>query len=375
MLKVYGSLMPLRILEEIRFWKMQEKEHTVVIRELAPDLEEQYVKLLQEWEIVFAKMESAAQQWIESIIRSQNQNHKLEHMEQFIESSITQSQQFIKQLYQMMDQSEVIKTNQTLVTVMLHIIRESDYFLGVLNGYLLTPTDSQMDNTNESVRISTDSQEEESVITEQPVPIGKHTLPPLPYSYDALEPYIDEETMKIHHDKHHLAYVNGLNNAEIQLEKARQSNDFSLIKHWERELAFNGAGHYLHTIFWNIMSPEGGGDASGAISKQITKDFGSFDEFKKQFSAAANNVEGGGWAILVWSPRSHRLEILQAEKHQNLSQWDVIPLLVLDVWEHAYYLKYMNNRPEYVDAWWNVVNWEHVNERFAQARRLKWVAY
>ncbi|MDP5275013.1 Fe-Mn family superoxide dismutase [Chengkuizengella axinellae] len=375
MLKVYGSLMPLRILEEIRFWKMQEKEHTVVIRELAPELEEQYVKLLQEWEIVFAKMESTAQQWIESIIRSQNHSYPVKQMEQFVNSSIAQSQQFIKQLYQIMDQSEVIKNNQTIITVMMHIIRESDYFLGVLNAYLLTPNEPQMENVNEEARVSSNSLDDDTEMTEQSIPIGKHTLPPLPYPYNALEPYIDEETMKIHHDKHHLAYVNGLNNAELQLEKARQSDDFSLIKHWERELAFNGAGHYLHTIFWNIMSPDGGGDASGAIGAQIIKDFGSYDEFKKQFSAAANNVEGGGWAILVWSPRSHRLEILQAEKHQNLSQWDVIPLLVLDVWEHAYYLKYMNNRPDYVEAWWNVVNWEHVNERFAHARRLKWAAY
>ena len=169
----------------------------------------------------------------------------------------------------------------------------------------------------------------------QPVPIGGHKLPPLPYAYDALEPVIDQQIMRLHHLKHHQSYVNGLNKAETEMQKARQTGDFGLIKHWEREAAFNGAGHYLHTIFWNIMSPNGGGTPKGQLGKAINDSFGSFDVFKKHFSEAAKNVEAVGWAILVWSPRSHRLEILQAEKHQNLTQWDVVPLLVLDVWEHA----------------------------------------
>ena len=181
--------------------------------------------------------------------------------------------------------------------------------------------------------------------------------------------------MRIHHDKHHQSYVDGLNVAEKQMQAAREQDNFELIKHWEREAAFNGAGHYLHTIFWDIMSPKGGGMPSGPIAEQIRNNFGSFDAFKRHFSAAAEKVEGGGWAILVWSPRSHRLEILQAEKHQNLSQWDVVPLLVLDVWEHAYYLKHQNKRADYIKDWWNVVNWQHVNDRFEQARKLKWVPY
>lgn len=204
------------------------------------------------------------------------------------------------------------------------------------------------------------------------VPIGGHRLPPLPYPYDALEPYIDETTMRLHHDKHHQSYVDGLNRAEKKMLEARRKQDFELIKHWEREAAFHGAGHYLHTIFWEAMSPEGGGSPGGALGAQIKRDFGSFEAFKKHFSHAAEQVEGGGWAILVWSPRSRRLEILQAEKHQNLSQWDVVPLLPLDVWEHAYYLKYNNRRADYIDAWWNVVNWPYVAERFEQARQLQW---
>ncbi len=212
-------------------------------------------------------------------------------------------------------------------------------------------------------------------VNDNVVGIGQHQLPPLPYAYNALEPYIDERIMRLHHDKHHRSYVNGLNKAERELEKARRQNNFDLVKHWERELAFNGAGHYLHTIFWYIMSPEGGGKPRGNILRAINQSFGSFDQFKKQFSEAAKNVEGVGWAILVYSPRSHRLEILQAEKHQNLSQWDVIPLLVLDVWEHAYYLQYENDRDQYVDQWWNIVDWDEVGRRYNEARKVKWKAY
>lgn len=206
----------------------------------------------------------------------------------------------------------------------------------------------------------------------QAVPLGGHRLPPLPYPYNALEPVISEEIMRLHHDKHHQSYVDGLNKAEREMQQARNSGDFSLIKHWEREAAFHGAGHYLHTIFWNVMSPRGGGKPSGQLNEAIVSTFGDFEKFKKHFSEAAKNVEAVGWAILVWAPRSHRLEILTAEKHQNLSQWDVIPLLVLDVWEHAYYLQYKNERAKYVDQWWNVVNWNEVEKRFNKAKTILW---
>jgi Fe-Mn family superoxide dismutase len=159
------------------------------------------------------------------------------------------------------------------------------------------------------------------------------------------------------------------------MEEAREKNDFSLIKNWEREAAFNGAGHYLHTIFWNVMSPNGGGEPTGALRDEINLDFGNSQKFKDHFSQAAEQVEGSGWAILVWSPRPHRLEILQAEKHQNLSQWDVIPLLVLDVWEHAYYLKYKTDRKKYVQNWWNIVNWPEVADRFDVAKKVTWTPY
>ena len=219
----------------------------------------------------------------------------------------------------------------------------------------------KVSETTESVRAQTGA-----------VPIGQHTLPPLPYDYDALEPYINKEIMRLHHDQHHKSYVEGLNKAEKEMQQARLSNNYNLIKHWEREAAFHGAGHYLHTIFWNIMSPHGGGHPSGMLMREINQSFGSFEKFKHHFTEAAKSVEAVGWAILVWSPRSRRLEILQAEKHQNLSQWDVVPILVLDVWEHAYYLQYKNDRKKYVDNWWNIVNWREVERRFHEAQQLKW---
>ena len=195
-----------------------------------------------------------------------------------------------------------------------------------------------------------------------------HTLPELPYAYDALEPHIDEQTMKLHHDIHHNGYVTGLNNAEDKLAAARESGEFGLTKHWEREAAFHGAGHLLHTIFWTNMGPDAGGEPGGELSDAVNGDFGDFDKFKSHFSAAANQVEGSGWGILAYRPFDGKLVILQAEKHQNLTQWGVVPLLVLDVWEHAYYLKYQNKRPDYTTAFFNVINWSNVEDRLKEAK-------
>lgn len=202
------------------------------------------------------------------------------------------------------------------------------------------------------------------------IPVGGHTLPPLPYDYDALEPVISKETLTLHHDKHHKAYVDGLNNAELKLEEARKKMDFSLVKHWERELAFNGSGHILHSIYWTIMAPKGEGGAPGFNTMtQIDKYFGSFDAFKEQLINAASTVEASGWAALVWNPAFRRLEILAIEKHQDLTQWGVIPILVVDVWEHAYYLDYQNRRKEYITNWWDIINWNEVERRLDLAMK------
>jgi Fe-Mn family superoxide dismutase len=197
-----------------------------------------------------------------------------------------------------------------------------------------------------------------------------HELPPLPYAYNALEPHIDEQTMKLHHDLHHKSYVDGLNKAEQMLTDARKSGDFALAKHWERECAFHGSGHFMHCVFWTNMAPAGnggGGEPTGALAERIQADFGSFEAFKKQFTAASAQVEGSGWGVLAYRPMDDKLVVLQSEKHQNLTQWGVVPLLALDVWEHAYYLRYQNKRPAYIEAWWNVVNWNDVADRLKNA--------
>jgi Fe-Mn family superoxide dismutase len=166
---------------------------------------------------------------------------------------------------------------------------------------------------------------------------------------------------------HHKGYVDGLNKAEEALARAREQDDYGLVKHWEKELAFHGSGHILHTLFWDNMAPAGQEGPDGELKQRIDLDFGSVESFKKQFSAAAAAVEGSGWAILGWNPYFQKLEILQAEKHQNLTQWGILPILVLDLWEHAYYIKYQNRRGEFIAAWWNIVNWQEAARRFAQA--------
>ncbi|MEC0332194.1 Fe-Mn family superoxide dismutase [Paenibacillus macerans] len=571
MLFVYGPYLPVRILEEIRFWKQQEAEHTEVIKAIIPNLEHHYVKLLDEWKKVFTATEAAADRLLQHGLTSKeaaSSPQLIKQTERLLGAAFQQSKEFIRQLHHILDRSEAVKAVPLAPVVLMHIIRESEYFLAVLerlnrpgeiagcvagdppvydpyhqgggtqayesyqqptgpapygpyqqptgpapfgsyqqpddpppygpyqqpggpapfgpyqqpggpapfgpyqqpggpapfgpyqqpggpapfgpaaggqppyygptgtraeeaaegraeepeeswpqhsphqqaispeeaNSGFETPTVSNTgleaesaapaenlpnDNAaeslaernadeaagNENLRYENDAPSGASRIPERPVPIGGHTLPPLPYPYNALEPYIDEATMRIHHDKHHKTYVDDLNKAEKKLQEARKNGNFELVKHWERELAFNGAGHYLHTIFWEIMNPKGGGRPEGELLQQITRDFGSYDAFHRQFSEAAAKVEGGGWAILVWSPRSHRLQILTAEKHQNLSQWDIVPLLPLDVWEHAYYLKHQNVRADYIKDWWNVVYWPAVAERYEAAKKLKWQPY
>ncbi|WBW97451.1 superoxide dismutase [Oceanirhabdus sp. W0125-5] len=191
-----------------------------------------------------------------------------------------------------------------------------------------------------------------------------YTLPKLPYDYNALEPHMDEETLRIHHDKHHQSYVDGLNKAMEALDKARKNSDFAMIKHYERELAFHGSGHILHTLFWENLTPAGKDKPNGDLLKQIEKDFGSYEAFKAQFTQAAIAVEGSGWVILVYHPMLCRLDILQCEKHQNLTVWGSQPILILDVWEHAYYLKHQNKRPEYIQDFWKICNWDKAEARF-----------
>jgi len=195
-------------------------------------------------------------------------------------------------------------------------------------------------------------------------------LPPLPYAYDALEPYYDEQTIRLHHDKHHQAYVDGLNAAAKQVETMLQSGDFAGAKVAAKAIAFHGSGHVLHSTFWTNMKPDGGGAPTGDLAAAIEKQFGGFDALKKLLLATTNAVEGSGWGILAACPATHMLAVLQAEKHENLTVWGLRPILVLDVWEHAYYLKYQNRRPEWTAAFMDhLVNWEDVAKRYAEAVR------
>jgi Fe-Mn family superoxide dismutase len=194
-----------------------------------------------------------------------------------------------------------------------------------------------------------------------------YTLPPLPYAYNALEPYISQQIMTLHHDKHHNAYVMGANAALDKLEKARAGTLQIDIKGTLRDLSFNVGGHKLHSIFWNNMAAAGkggGGTPTGKLAEKITQDFGSVDKFKAQFSDAAKAVEGSGWALLLYDPELGQLVLTQVEKQNFMHLPELKILLGLDVWEHAYYLQYLNDRGKYVEAWWNVVNWEDVAKRF-----------
>ncbi len=197
----------------------------------------------------------------------------------------------------------------------------------------------------------------------------KYTLPELPYDYSALEPHISGKIMELHHDKHHNTYVNGANSALEKLEAAREADDLAAINQFSKDLAFNLGGHTNHSVFWTNMGPDGGGEPEGELAAAIAENFGSFAAFKKHFSAAATGLQGSGWAVLAWDSISSRLVIFQLFDQQGNVPVGVTPLLMLDMWEHAFYLDYLNVKADYVKAWWNVVNWENVAARFANAEK------
>ncbi|CAO3692285.1 unnamed protein product [Rhizopus stolonifer] len=196
----------------------------------------------------------------------------------------------------------------------------------------------------------------------------KVTLPDLPYEYNGLEPYVNEEIMRLHHSKHHQTYVNAFNQAEEKLQNAFQANDLTQQLALQNALKFNGGGHINHTLFWQNLAPKGKGGgklAKGALSSAIDGEFGSFDAFVKEFNAAAAGVQGSGWAWLGYNKAAKRLEIATTPNQDPLLH--LTPLLGIDVWEHAYYLQYKNVRPDYLKNIWEVVNWETVAERFAKS--------
>lgn len=186
----------------------------------------------------------------------------------------------------------------------------------------------------------------------------------LPYTLNSLEPYYNRETLDIHYNTLYKGYVDNTNKTEEKLARARLENNFENIKCLERDLAFYGSGVILHELFFLNMGIPVPTMPSTKLMEQITKDFGSFDKFQNQFIEAAKTVEASGWCLLVWVPEFNRLEVLQCEKHQNLTLWGCIPILVLDMWEHSYFLQYKANRAEYINEFKNIINWNVVNKRF-----------
>ena len=198
--------------------------------------------------------------------------------------------------------------------------------------------------------------------------MAKYTLPELPYDYSALEPHISATIMELHHSKHHQTYVNGANTTLDLLTEAREKGDFANINRLQKDLAFNLGGHTNHSIFWTNLSPNGGDKPTGDLEAAIDDQFGSFDAFRGQFTAAALGVQGSGWAGLFWDSIGQNLVIQQFFDQQGQIVAGTVPLLLLDVWEHAYYLDYKNVRADYVKAFWNIANWADAQERFTAAR-------
>ena len=198
--------------------------------------------------------------------------------------------------------------------------------------------------------------------------MSKYTLPDLTYDYGSLEPNISGKIMELHHDKHHLAYVNGANTALDLLAEARDKNDLTWVNKLQKDLAFNLAGHVNHTVFWRNLSPEGGDKPVGELAAAIDEFVGSYDGFRAHFTASALGIQGSGWSILAWDVLGEKLIIEQLYDHQGNLAPASIPLLMLDMWEHAFYLDYQNVKGEYVKAFWNIVSWPDVTARFEAAR-------
>ncbi|AIF41595.1 superoxide dismutase [Dermacoccus nishinomiyaensis] len=199
--------------------------------------------------------------------------------------------------------------------------------------------------------------------------MADYSLPELPYDYAALEPYISGEIMELHHDKHHATYVKGINTAVDQLSEMRDKEEFTFLGTLEKNLAFHLGGHVNHSVFWTNMSPDGGDKPVGDLAAHIDADFGSFDKFRAQFEANALGVQGSGWSVLTWDMVAQKLYIVQHFDHQGNVPICMVPLLMLDMWEHSYYLQYKNDKATFVKQWWNIVNWADVQARFEKASK------
>ncbi len=191
-----------------------------------------------------------------------------------------------------------------------------------------------------------------------------YELPELPYDHAALEPHIEGRIMELHHGKHHASYVKQANTALESLAEARSSGDFALITKLSKDLAFNLSGHVLHSVFWTCLSPDGGGEPEGELAAAIDDSFGTFKDFKAQLTEATTSVQGSGWGALAWEPTARRLIVEQVYDHQSNVGQGADPILVIDAWEHAFYLQYLNDKAAWVDAFWDVADWASAAQRF-----------
>jgi Fe-Mn family superoxide dismutase len=201
--------------------------------------------------------------------------------------------------------------------------------------------------------------------------LPQYALPDLRYDYGALEPHVSGRIMELHHDKHHAGYVKKANAALEQLDEARAKEDFTRTAALERALAFNLSGHVLHSIFWQNLAPRGGGRPSGELAAALARDFGGFEPFQRQMNATASSIMGSGWAALVYEPLAQRLLVTQIYDHQSNLDQSGIPLMVMDAWEHAYYLQYQTEKARFFEALWNVWSWTDVAARFEAARHVQ----
>jgi Fe-Mn family superoxide dismutase len=198
---------------------------------------------------------------------------------------------------------------------------------------------------------------------------GNFVLQPLPFKENFLEPFMDEETVHLHHTFHHGGAVKAANKDLLMIRKALDDNNLEIVDYWTKKLSYHFSSHILHSIFWTNLTNKKQ-EPKGELLKSIELNFGSFDKLKGYIAATSKNVDGNGWGILGYQPYSQKLTILQCENHEKLTQWGVIPLLVIDVWEHAYYLKYRNKRADFVDALFQLINWDNVAERFDVAKKI-----
>jgi len=200
---------------------------------------------------------------------------------------------------------------------------------------------------------------------------GKYTLPQLPYDYAALEPHVSARIMELHHGKHHASYVKNANDVLDQIGESRQKEDWSRLPALERALAFHLSGHILHSIFWGNLTPRGGGRPGESLARALERDLGGFDRFQAQMNQAAATIMGSGWAALVWEPTGGRLLVTQIYDHQSNLVQGGFPILVMDAWEHAFYLQYENRKTDFFAALWNVWNWEDIGRRYEAVARVR----